>query len=132
MTTTRDIIKQAMRSAKVLESGEEPEAEEANDALELLNAMMHGFNAMGINFAHTTRALGDPINVPPEEEIHIRYMLCALLCSEYKKEATPTVLAMAENGRRNMQAAYWLGKTAPVDTALRDDSGVIFNYTTGQ
>lgn len=132
MTTALDVIKGALRDIMAIEAGEAPSAEESSDALSKLNLMMHGFTADGIDFAHTTMVLASTMTVPEEQVLHVRYMLAALLASEYGKEASPTVMARAETGRRYLQAVYSLPQTVPVDSALRMRSGVVFNFTTGQ
>lgn len=132
MTTARDCIKAAMRRIRVLESGEEPTAEEGADALEMLNDMMFGFNGDGIEFVHTTLALADNINVPDEQVEHIKNMLAVKLCDEYKKVPTPTLMALAENGRRYMQAAYHLPQAVRVDGGAGPRTDATFNYTTGR
>jgi hypothetical protein len=132
MTTALDVIKGALRDIMAVEAGEAPTSEESSDALSKLNLMMHGFNAEGIDFVHTTMTLTDTMNVPEEQVLHVRYMLAVLLASEYGKEASPTVMARAETGRRYLQAVYSLPQTAPVDPAIGMRRGVIFNFTTGQ
>lgn len=44
MTTARDLIKSSMRAIHALESGEEPEGPEADDGLEIYNAMLDAFS----------------------------------------------------------------------------------------
>lgn len=67
MSTARDICRRALTRARVIAAGEEPSAEDASDALALLNDMMFGWSAQGVDIGHAALVLADTFVffVPP-------------------------------------------------------------------
>lgn len=69
MTTARQIVRFAFNQLIVTGVGEEPTAEDAADALYLLNQMMHAWRNDGVDVVHTDLALSDAVSfwVPPKD-----------------------------------------------------------------
>lgn len=67
MSTARDICDSALRRLRVVAAGETMSAEDAQHTLRTLNAMMHGWAALGVNCAHQDFALNSTFRffVPP-------------------------------------------------------------------
>lgn len=119
MTTALDTIKTAMRLIGVLEAGEAPASDESVDALGTLNAMLAGFPADGIKYAHQNiDVVSDPVPMPEEQILHVKHLLAVYLAAEYGATPSPIVMAAAENGRRYLQGVYQRAETAPVDRYL--------------
>lgn len=116
--TARQVIYRALRRIGVTAEGETPTAAQANDALDTLNDMLHGFSADGIACAHTTVALDSTLNFPDEELAFVRDMLCLQLMPEYGT-INEIVGAAAAKARIFMQARYKIVPEVPIDRALR-------------
>lgn len=69
MATVRDICRRALLRGGIIDSLHDPSAEEARDALDALNEMMHGWKAEGVDLFHTDFVLSDAFLfwVPPAD-----------------------------------------------------------------
>lgn len=107
MTTALDVVKGALGLLAVLEAGESPSAEDGVDGLAMLNAMMRGFPADGIDYAHTEmETLATPVPMPSECEMHLQFMLAVYWSPKFGRTPSPVVISRADSGRRYLQARY--------------------------
>ena len=118
MATARDVIEHAFRKARVFASGETPPAQDATDALTILNDMMHAFDVQGIEYAHATLALADTVNLPDSLIGPVKSMLAVRLCGEFETTPTDELRIEAASGRQAIGAYYLDNQPARVDGGL--------------
>lgn len=118
MATVKQIIKRAMRSLAILQSGEEPTAAEAQDAVETFNAMLHAWEHDGIPLNHIDLAYADTFPYPDHHVDPVMYNFAVRYGVEFGKDIPAVVIGGAESGYRNLQNYYVDVPTLEVDTAL--------------
>lgn len=96
--TARDIIYFAMR--KITGNGEDPDADEADDALERLNDMLAMWRIEGIDLGVPVLALGSTITVPDAYISAIKFNLRVSCHSHYGEDVSAYDAEMAESGKR--------------------------------
>lgn len=116
--TARQVLTRALRRIRVISEGETPSAEMADDALEVMNTMMFGWNASGILYAHVALGLDSTVNVPDEQIGFVRDLLCEQLAEEYAQTLGPIMQRSIITARSAMTAAYFIPVVAPVDSAI--------------
>lgn len=116
--TARQVITRALRRLTVIAAGDTPDAEMANDALEVMNDMMAGWNAEGILYPHAPLTLDAVVNVPDEQLGFVRDLLAEALSPEYGVTIGAVMQRAISNARAAMQAAYFIPRVAPVDEAI--------------
>lgn len=116
MTTARMSIFRALRLLRVTTPGIDPTAEEANDALTSLNAMMAAYKVNGLNqYTHVTLALDDGFHalLAPHQNT-IDHMLAIACSPEYGRTPNPVILGVAQSGWSTMLADSTLRKNDSV------------------
>ena len=114
MTTALDVVKGALRAIQVLDSGEEPEANEGQDALTSLNLMIHGWRNKSVNVQHVDLVLSDVIKLEPRHHEGLIYLLAIRLAPDYNQTVSAEVVVLAESAWRGIQSHY----IVPVDLKL--------------
>lgn len=114
MTTARDIIKAALTKIGVVGIGQEPSADEADEALFALNAMMYGWKARSVDTEHVELAMSDTFPLGNEFIEGTVYLLAGRMSSDF----TVPPSFDADDWFRTLQAAYVELPTLTVDAAL--------------
>jgi hypothetical protein len=107
MATALDIVTRALRSLRVLASGDTPSADEAADGLTALNDMLFAWRIDGIDLGHVALASSDTLDVPDDHLFTIRLSLAERLAGEYGAALSPDDLRAAELGRAALRAQYF-------------------------
>ena len=125
MTTANEIIRDALRDLGVLDIGEAAPPEYAADAISVLNQMLHGWKAMGVDITHTDLATSDDLTTGPEYDEPIYVLLAQRLAPRYSVAYDPVRARMAwdtiyaglaadvegkvDEGLTRMPSQYWYG-----------------------
>lgn len=101
MTTTRDIIERAYRKLGVVAQDEPMTADQGAAGLDALNAMMHGWEAFGIDLNHVDLALGDTFSMAAKWHEGAVYQLASRLAPDMSVGAPDSMVFL-----RMLQAGY--------------------------
>lgn len=115
-TTANDLITRAGRRLKILAGEEAFTGAEASDNLQLLNDMMAGFGPRGIQYAHTTLASADTVNVPDELIRSLTLVFAKELAMDYGVSIDPGTAAEIADAENQLRAYYY---SVPVHAADR-------------
>jgi hypothetical protein len=126
MATANEIIRRALRVAKVLGAGQTPSGEDIADCLTILNQMLYSWGRQGVNFNLATLVDSDTLNVPDDALMGITYSLAATLSPEYGVNVDPYVAAVADSEFRRLQRD--MAYIPVVDLALPRESSVSVDY----
>lgn len=118
MTTTRDIIKGALRNLAILATGEEPDNEESSDALVKLNDMLYALPLRGVDYQHSALTLNTEFPFDPRFDKGMKALLAVEMMGEHGVEAMPTVVADAAMGMSQLQAAFNIPQNAAIDAGI--------------
>lgn len=108
MPTAISIVRRAMRLCRVLDANEAPSADEAQDALDILNAMLAEWHEAQIgvpDYAFTDLTTELASDVADREAI--AYQLAARIAPEYGKDLPPLVAAVAESALSRLRLRYF-------------------------
>lgn len=101
--TAANMIKRAMRLIGVINAYEDLKATDENNALVVLNDMLHGWERMGIDYDHTSLAIGDALAVDETWMEAVRFNLAVRLAGEYRVEVPAWISAVATSGFEAIQ-----------------------------
>lgn len=119
MATAIDIITRALRLIGAQAQGETPRADDAQDALLALNAMLQAWEGDGIRFGNAyPAALADTLNLSARELDAVAHNLAVRIAPEYGAGASPLLLDTADKLRRQVQAIYFDRRPARLDPTL--------------
>lgn len=107
MATASDIVTRALRSLRVISSGETPTADESADGLTALNDMLAAWALDGIDLGHITLVAADELDVPDMHLQTIRLALAERLAGEYGAELAPADQIALSKGMTALQARYF-------------------------
>ncbi len=102
MTKVRDVVYASLRKIAVLASGEEADADAADEAVFALNGMMAGWKLRSVDIGHTELTLDHDFPLPQEFIEGTVFLLASRLSPDYL--APPTFNADA--WFRGIQSAY--------------------------
>lgn len=123
MTTMHDIINRAYRKINISGAGETLDAEMADEGLDALNDMLHGWKLRGVDLLHTDLGLTDPFPLAAEFREGTYYVLASRLSPNY--QIPPSF--DPDKWFRAIQAAYLVIPTAIIPRGARprrtDDVG---------
>jgi hypothetical protein len=119
VTTAREMVTQAARTAKIIASSQELSAEDAADGLKRFNQMLHAWSIDGLLSGHTDLVLTDDVALPDGFEKGARLMLAIELADEFGGRVSELTVMEAERQRRNIQNQVIKPREASVDPALR-------------
>lgn len=106
MTTANDLIKGALKDLGVLERTGPLEGQEALDVLELLNQMCSSWIYDDIDLEWLTLELNDVVPYPEDHIGPIRYNLAVFAAPSFDATPSPYIVAMANQGYKQLQRAY--------------------------
>ena len=106
--TALDIIKRALRMVGELaaETGEAPNAAQAEQALIALNGMLAEWEMEGVPLLLEPLTNTTTVTLPDSHLNALAWNLAVHLSAEYGRDAPPTVAALADRSFRTLQAAY--------------------------
>ena len=114
MTTARDIVERAFRKLGVVASDEAMTADQAQNGLDALNMMMHGWMLDGIDVGHIDLQLADVFTMQPQFEEGCVYLLAERLSPDYSAPAAFDVSAF----KKRLSAAYLIIPDSKLDAVL--------------
>lgn len=92
---------------RVLAAGEEMDQTDAAEALEVLNDMMHSWASEGMDYTHTSLALGDTFPLASSLHQGVKAMLAVRLADDYMGgQLTPGIARDASNGMKQLLNTY--------------------------
>lgn len=118
MTTTSDIIARSLDLIGVTAASEVPSAQDASDALDALNMMMHSWELSGVNVSHSDLSLSDAFPLAAKYHEAVVYLLGARLAGIFMRPMPDPV--KVDDSWRRLQAGYWTAPTTTFDTGLID------------
>jgi hypothetical protein len=117
MATALDIIKRALRIAKVIEAAETPEAEDSQDALETLNALLAEMYEAGIGLPdYSLASLTTELASDAADREAMAYQLAYRLVGEYGTQMAPTDAELVVSTMGRLRLRYF--QPGRVDAAL--------------
>ena len=116
--TALQVIKRGMRELGILQTQEEPASAESEDALEVLNAMLHAWEHEGIRLNHTDLVLTDTLPYPENHINPIVYNFAVEYAAEFDISLRQDTVSKAANGYRNLQNYYYDPVEMTVDSQL--------------
>lgn len=117
--TARQVITGAFRRMGFISEDDSLTAEQVDRALDILNDMMTGWNAEGIQYVHNTLTLDTTVNIPDELTRSTEWLLADDLADEYGKVLTDRQQMQVERARNSLQSYYFKVPPAPTDEGLR-------------
>jgi hypothetical protein len=121
--TARNVIEDAFHRMGFISEDEGLTAEQTDRALTLLNDMMNGWEAEGIQYTHTDLGLDDVVNVPDFLVRSAVWMLIDDIADEYGKALTDRQQMQVARARTNLQGYYFRIPQAQTDEGIRNRRG---------
>jgi hypothetical protein len=121
--TARNVIEDAFHRMGFISEDEGLTAEQTARALTLLNDMMNGWEAEGIQYTHTDLGLDDVVNVPDFLVRSAVWMLIDDIADEYGKVLTERQQMQVERARLNLQGYYFKIPRANSDDGILNRRG---------
>ena len=106
MATALQIIKDAMLELGILQTQEEPSADEAQDGLRLLNQMLQYWQIKGITLNHTDATLTDTLPFPSDHILPITLGLAVYCAAQYGVALRGDTAAKADDAFDNLLSLY--------------------------
>jgi hypothetical protein len=116
VSSSAEIVTRALKRLALIEPGETPAEDMAEDGLAALNAMLAGWEADGIN-------VSPDVPLPAKHEEGVVAMLAVRLAPDYGKEAAAQVYADASKGLSRLEADYISAPLASFDHAIVNTPG---------
>jgi hypothetical protein len=131
--TAREIITAAYRDLGICSEDESPTAEQMSQGLDLLNDMMNGWEAKGIQYTHADLTIGATVNVPDFLTRSTRWMIAAEIAGKHGKQMTPWQELQVMEARQELQGYYTTVPRAQIDAGVegRRPPGGIWDITRG-
>ena len=121
--TARNVIEDAFHRMALISEDEGITAEQSDRALTILNDMMNGWEAEGIQYTHTDLALDDTVNVPDYLVRSTTWMLVDDLSDEYGKVLSERQQIQVGRARTNLQGYYFQIPQAQTDEGIVNRRG---------
>lgn len=118
--TARETITEAFHRIALISEDEAPTAEQIARGLSVLNDMMNGFEAEGIQYIHADLTLDTTVNVPDHLVRSVMWMLADDLADEYGKELSRRQQIQVGRARNNLQAFYFKVPPAQTDEGIQN------------
>jgi len=118
--TVSDTIHAALRALGVLAAGEVASAGDAADGLSVLNQMLRGWKARGVDVGLTADlALTDTVPLAPEFVEAAILLLALRLAADYGADLSPALVLAAGTAWQSMQMAYVPPRGLTVEMAIQ-------------
>jgi hypothetical protein len=131
-STANDVVTAALKKLNLISEVETPSAAQAADGLSLLNKMMHGFSRKGIRYAHSDLTGTQTVNMPDDLIDDLEWTLARRMADAgYGVALTQQQAALMSQAHTTLQAAYFMRRASPVDSALRPRGYGGYNFTRG-
>lgn len=131
MTTAIKIIGRALRLCRVVDADEPLSANDAQDALDTLNAMLAEWHVAGIGLPdYQFDSLQSTIATDAADAEAIAYQLAIRVAPEYGSELSPAARASAEQAMGRLRLRYFQPGTVNFDELPRRTYA--FNIVTGE
>lgn len=114
MTTTATIVTRALQKIGVASASQPVSANELNDGIDALNAMMHAWKLAGVDVTHVDLTATDEFSLEPQFEEGTVYVLASRLSPDYE---APQGFD-ADDWFRKIQAAYLVINDVKMPSAL--------------
>jgi hypothetical protein len=114
MATARDIVEAAYRKLGVVASDEPMTADQADNGINALNRMMHGWLLDGIDIGHIDLELADVFSMEPQFEEGCVYLLAERLSPDYSAPANFS----PSRFKQRLSAAYLIIPDSKMDRTL--------------
>lgn len=114
MTTARDIVERAFRKLGIVASDEAMTADQADNGINALNDMMHGWLLDGIDIGHADLELADVFTLEPQFVEGCIYLLAERLSPDY---STPANFSTSQFKQR-LSAAFLIIPDSKFDRTL--------------
>lgn len=128
--TARQVITDAFHRMAFISEDEGLTAEQIDRALYVLNDMMNGWEAEGIQYTHTDLGLDDTVNVPDALVRSTGLMLIDELADEYGKVLTDRQEADVMDARHALQAYFTPAPMAQTDEGVLNRRTVTYGNIT--
>lgn len=129
MATAITIINRALRLCKVLDPVETAEAEDADVALEVLNALLAEWYEAGIGLPdYSVATLATEVSSDAADREAIAYQLAARLAPEYGVDLSPLVAAAGESSMGRLRLRYF--QPGSVSSAELPGESSVYNINT--
>ena len=115
MSTARDIVERAFRKIGVVASDEPMTADQAQNGIDALNMMMHGWMLDGIDVGHVDLQLADVFSMEPQFQEGCVYLLAERLSPDY---SAPAQFNPSEFKKR-LSAAFLIIPDSKLDRTLQ-------------
>lgn len=125
--SARETITSALRRIGILSEMEAMSADQANDALTILNDMMQGFPARGIHYVHAPLTLDTALNVPDEQTRNVMLVLVWELADEYGKTLSPKLIHDCGEALNALIACYYVVPPAQLDSGVANRLSLGYN-----
>jgi hypothetical protein len=111
MATPQQIVTRALRRLNVIPAGGTPSAEDVDEGVEALTAMVNSWEADGLT--------GDILPLDARFEAGVVAMLAVRVAGEYGKEPDAVLVRDAENGWTQISSAFFAVPASRFDSALK-------------
>jgi hypothetical protein len=129
--TAQQIIERAAGIINVLAASEALNANEMTDSLQIMNDMMFGFPARGIQYVHTQLAQGDTVNVPDGYIRAVTLLLADDLADNFGMPISPDLRNDVMRAEQQLQAFYFVSTPAKIGRGLLRWRYGLFNMNKG-
>jgi hypothetical protein len=128
--SARQVITGAFRRMGFISEDEALTAEQTSRALEILNDMMNGWEAEGIQYTHADLGLDDTVNVPDFLVRSTTWRLVPELAQEYGKVLTDAQNSDVTKALHALQAYYTPVPIAQLDEGIANRRTVTYGTIT--
>lgn len=120
MTTMREIVNGALAAGGYTELGDEPDGDEFSYTLDVLNDMLHGWRAKGVDIGHATLAAAENVNLLEEHIEGVKLILAVnpRMITRFGVAPDPELRTEARQAWNRIYAAYAAPRPAPANDGL--------------
>lgn len=132
MATASKTISLAFKHIRKTALGGPIQPEESSAALDTLNGMLSGWVARGVDIGHRTLALGDTLNVLPENEEDVSWLLAEQLAPDFGFVSPDAFfIKRVQDAWSSVMATYWDTTPATIPKSLTDTPSSNWGTTRG-
>jgi len=106
MTTAKQIIDGAFRELAITQTGEELPSNEAQDALDKLNRLLHAWRLLGVDLNHIDVTLDETMAIEDDHVLPIIFNFAIEVAPEYGKAIRQDLAIKASTGFDNLLSFY--------------------------